>query len=101
MAEENKMVAHTKRMRKIAAEKNSFLVDIEAIQIGNHNCIREMAVLQTRTDTYFSKHFIPCEDFHKLSEKDKKTFNYCHHNVHGLTYLPQPTTEQKNISHLS
>ena len=67
MTEENKMVAHTKRMRKIAAEKNSFLVDIEAIQIGNHNCIQEMAVLHIRIDTYFSKHFIPCEDFHKLS----------------------------------
>ena len=45
MAKENKMVSHTKRMRRIAAEKNSFLVDIEAIWIGNHNCIQEMSIL--------------------------------------------------------
>ena len=49
MADENKMIAHTKRMRRIAVEKNSFLFDNEAIRIDNHNCIREIAMLDKRT----------------------------------------------------
>ena len=53
-----------------------------------------LKLVSVNINTYFSKHFIPYDDFHKLSKKDKKKFRYCHHNTHGLSYLPQPTTEQ-------
>ena len=84
-------------MQELSKIKNSFLVDIEAIRINNHDCLREIGILHVRTNTYFSKHFIPCEDFYKLLNKDKKSFDFCFYNIHGLTYFPRPTLKQQTF----
>ena len=57
-----------------------------------------MPILQIRIDTYFLKHFVPYEDFHKFSEKDKKTFSYCHRSIHGLLIFHNQLQNKKPSS---
>ena len=68
--------------------QNFMLIDCEAIQNGNHHCIRRMFILAKDGFSSLSREFRPCIDYTDLCEKDRKTFIYCKRNIHKLEYYP-------------
>ena len=87
------------------------IIDIEAISLSKsrgkpgrysktHNCLRKVVVL-LYSDKYAVYEAQPCVRFSDLTDCELKTFDFCHKNIHRLSYYPfefyRPFTECVNI----
>lgn len=61
-----------------------YVIDMDGFVVGNKFKCRELAVCDLEEHCY--SWFFKVGNFHRLSEKDRKTVNFCWRRIHGLKF---------------
>ena len=73
----------------VMKEKNIAILDVEFIQSSKyHKCVRKFYILAKDGYTDMELDFRPCKPLNELSKAHQRSFRFCQHHIHKLSYYP-------------
>ena len=73
----------------VMKEKNIAILDVEFIQSSKyHKCVRKFYILANDGYTDMELDFRPCKPLSELSKAHQRSFRFCQHHIHKLSYYP-------------